>query len=298
MQPSEVKTAAHARKIVEERKLSHVKLGVFDLDGVLRGKYLAREKFFAALDGGFGFCDVVLGWDSNDQLFDNVSFTGWHTAYPDAQCRIVPDTCRPLPLEGDMLFFLAELSGPAEALCPRGMLRRVLKRAQDMGYAAQASCEYEFFLFEETPHSVREKGYKNLKNVTPGFFGYSMLRASVHAEFYEHLLELCDDDAHAARRPPHRDRPRRARGRHCLCRRARRRRPRGPVQDVRQGAGRAPRLDGDLHGQVVARLAGPIGATCTSRSRTGRAGPSSTMRSRSRTPSPTGCAGSSADSRR
>src|SRR5207253_7026905 len=90
MQPSDVKTAADARKIVEARKLDHVKLGVFDVDGVLRGKYLHRDKFFSALEGGFGFCDVVLGWDSNDQLYDNVAFTGWHTAYPDAQCRIVP----------------------------------------------------------------------------------------------------------------------------------------------------------------------------------------------------------------
>jgi glutamine synthetase len=38
MQPSDVKTAADARKIVEARKLDHVKLGVFDVDGVLRGK--------------------------------------------------------------------------------------------------------------------------------------------------------------------------------------------------------------------------------------------------------------------
>ena len=111
MQPHEVKTTAQAKKIVEERGLSHVKLGVFDADGVLRGKYMSREKFFSALEGGFGFCDVVLGWDSNDQLYDNVSFTGWHTAYPDAQCRIVPSTCRALPLEGDMLFFLAEFAG-------------------------------------------------------------------------------------------------------------------------------------------------------------------------------------------
>ncbi|HEY3149510.1 MAG TPA: glutamine synthetase, partial [Dongiaceae bacterium] len=193
MQPSDVKTAADARKIVEARKLDHVKLGVFDVDGVLRGKYLHRDKFFSALEGGFGFCDVVLGWDSNDQLYDNVAFTGWHTAYPDAQCRIVPATCRALPLEGDMLLFLAEFDGEAEALCPRGLLKRVLARAADMGYAATASCEYEFFLFEETPHSVREKGYKNLRNITPGFFGYSLLRASVHAEFYADLLKLCAD---------------------------------------------------------------------------------------------------------
>src|SRR6202521_3921358 len=108
LKPENVRTAADAKRIVEERGLTHVKVGIFDNDGVLRGKYISKVKFFSALEGGFGFCDVVLGWDSNDQLYDNVAFTGWHTAYPDARCRIVPASCRALPLEGDMLFFLAE----------------------------------------------------------------------------------------------------------------------------------------------------------------------------------------------
>src|SRR5262249_28134932 len=98
---------------------------------------------------------------------------------------------RNLPLEGDRLFFLAEFDGAAEAVCPRGLLRRVLARADAMGFAAFAACEYEFFLFEETPHSVREKGFRNLRTVTPGLFGYSVLRASVHAELYADLLRLC-----------------------------------------------------------------------------------------------------------
>ena len=89
MDPREVKTAQDARSIVEERQLSHVKVGVFDADGILRGKYMSRKKFLSALDGGFGFCDVVLGWDSDDQLYDNVSFTGWHTGYPDAPVRCI-----------------------------------------------------------------------------------------------------------------------------------------------------------------------------------------------------------------
>ena len=192
MKPEEVKTAAQAQKIVSERRLSHVKVGVFDADGILRGKYMARDKFASALETGFGFCDVVLGWDSNDQLYDNVSYTGWHTAYPDATVRIVPSSCRALPLEGDMLFFLAEFDGEAEALCPRGTLKRVLKRAEGMGYGVLAAAEFEFFLFDETPHSVREKNYRGLRSITPGYFGYSVLRASVHAEFYQALLELCD----------------------------------------------------------------------------------------------------------
>jgi len=193
MQPDEVRTTAQARAIVQERNLQHVKVGVFDNDGILRGKYVDREKFFTALDKGIAFCDVVLGWDSNDQQYDNITFTGWHTAFPDAQVRLLPETCRALPFEGNMLLFLGEFTGTAEEVCPRATLRRVIKRAAGMGYAPSAAAEYEFFLFNETPDSVREKGYRGLKNMTPGYFGYSILRSSVHAELYQALLQLATE---------------------------------------------------------------------------------------------------------
>ena len=38
---------------------------------------------------------------------------------------------------------------------------------------------------------MREKGYRNLKNITPGYFGYSVLRSSVLAELYHELLDTC-----------------------------------------------------------------------------------------------------------
>jgi glutamine synthetase len=193
MTPESVRTAADARKIVEERRLEHVKVGVFDNDGVMRGKYMGRDKFFSALEKGFGFCDVVLGWDSNDQLYDNVKYTGWHTAYPDAPVRVLPETCRAVPFEGDMLMFLGEFAAGAEAVCPRAVLRRVLKKAGDLGYEAIAATEFEFFMFKETPESIREKGFRSLTTLTPGFFGYSVLRSSVHAEFYHQLMKLCTD---------------------------------------------------------------------------------------------------------
>jgi glutamine synthetase len=193
MQPEEVRTAAQARAIVEERGLAHVKVGVFDNDGILRGKLIDRAKFLSALEKGMGFCDVVLGWDSNDQQYDNVTFTGWHTAFPDAPVRLLPETCRALPLEGNMLLFLGEFAGKAQEVCPRATLRRVLKRAADLGYGASAAAEYEFFVFSETPASVREKHYRGLTNLTPGYFGYSVLRSSVHAELYQALLHLADE---------------------------------------------------------------------------------------------------------
>jgi glutamine synthetase len=193
MKPREVKTAAEARRIVEQRDLTHVKIGVADLDGVLRGKYVAREKFFSGLENGLGFCDVILGWDVDDQAYDNVQFTGWHTGFPDAKVSVVPETCRELPLEPGMVFFLCEFEGSAAELCPRGLLKRTIDRANKLGYSPYASLEYEFFVFEETPHSVREKGYKDLKPLTPGSFGYSVLRSTVGADFYRALLSLCEE---------------------------------------------------------------------------------------------------------
>ncbi len=189
MEPRSVRTAEDAAELIKSRKIDNVKVGVFDADGIMRGKYMSREKFLSALSGGFGFCDVVLGWDSNDQLYDNVKYTGWHTAYPDAPVRVLPDTCRPIPFEPSTLLFLAEFADKAEPVCPRGTLRRVLKRASDMGFSVMSAAEFEFFVFEETPDTVRAKNYKGLKPITPGFFGYSMLRNSVHAEFYHHLLD-------------------------------------------------------------------------------------------------------------
>jgi glutamine synthetase len=186
-----VRTAADARAIVAERGVANVKVGAFDIDGILRGKYISRDKFLSSLDGGFGFCDVVLGWDCQDQLYDNTKYTGWHTGYPDAPVRLLPDTCRVLPFEDDGLFFLGEFSPPGDTVCPRGLLRRVLERGQRMGLDAYVGFEYEFFVFKETPESVREKHYRGLTPMAPGWFGYSVIRNSTGSDFYRQLLDQC-----------------------------------------------------------------------------------------------------------
>ena len=192
MKQARIETAGQALDRVRERNARHVKVGVFDVDGILRGKYMSADKFASSLDKGFGFCDVALGWDCMDQLYDNVRYTGWHTGYPDANVRLLPASCRELPLEQDTMFMLGEFTGDAQHVCPRACLRRVLARATDMGFAVRAGFEYEFFVFEETAHSVREKGYRDLRPLAPGNFGYSVLRNCAHSELYRGLLDLCD----------------------------------------------------------------------------------------------------------
>lgn len=184
---------AAIKKGMEDHNIDRVKVGVFDMDGVLRGKYMNVPKFLSALEGGFGFCDVVLGWDSNDQLYDKSKFTGWHTAYPDAPVRLLPETARAIPFEKNTFLMLGEFTGEAENICPRGLLRRVIDKADSMGLKASASCEFEFFMFKETPDSVRNKNYQNLTNMTPGYFGYSTIRSSTHSDLYHQIMDMGRD---------------------------------------------------------------------------------------------------------
>ena len=190
--PRAVKTIEDARNIINARNLTHVRMGIFDIDGILRGKYICKNKFLSSLENGFAFCDVVLGWDSKDQLYDNVTYTGWHTGYPDAPVRVVPESCRELPFEDNMLFFIGEFTGEAAKICPRNVLKRVITRAHEMGFDPFAALEYEFFMFKETPASIREKNYKNLTTLTEGEFGYSVLRNSVHSDLMQQILQLSE----------------------------------------------------------------------------------------------------------
>lgn len=192
MQPRNIKNNHDAKQLIKERNPGFIKVGVFDTDGIMRGKYMSQAKFLSALENGFGFCDVILGWDSDDQLYDNTRFTGWHTGYPDVPVKIIPESCRELPFEDGGLFFLAEMADKAEAVCPRGLLRRVLDKAATMGIEVFSGFEYEFFVFNETPQSARDKQYRDMTPMAPGNFGYSVLRNTVAAETYHNLLNTCD----------------------------------------------------------------------------------------------------------
>jgi glutamine synthetase len=176
-----------------QRDVTRVKLGLTDVDGVIRGKYVSLEKFESVLRKGGGFCDCVLGWDVNDQLYDRGTFTGWHTGFPDADFRLLVDTERWLAEEG-CPYFIGEFVGPdhaAHPLCPRTRLAGVLTRLADAGLSLLSGFEYEFFVFAESPHGVRDKGYRNLRPLTPGNFGYSVLRSSAQAELFNGLMDYC-----------------------------------------------------------------------------------------------------------
>ncbi|MEC9465155.1 MAG: glutamine synthetase family protein [Myxococcota bacterium] len=188
-------TELTSEQVIAEVKASDcqkVKLAITDVDGVLRGKYINKNKFLSAAESGFGFCNVVFGWDCADVCYDNVDYTGWHSGYPDAQARIDLSTYRKVPWDDGVPFFLGDFvdaDGSPLGVCPRQVLKRVIEKAHGMGFAPVAAIEYEFFNFLESPASLYEKKFQNLTPLTPGMFGYSLLRASRNQPYFAALMD-------------------------------------------------------------------------------------------------------------
>lgn len=177
---------------VEQSGANKVKVAITDIDGVLRGKYLHLDKFASALEGGFGFCNVVFGWDSSDVCYDNVAYTGWHSGYPDALVRLDPTTYREVPWDNNVPFLLGDLvdaHGAPLGICPRQLLKRVLADLKASGYTALAALEYEFFHFRETSQTLEAKGHVSPSPITPGMFGYSLLRMNQSRDYLNALFD-------------------------------------------------------------------------------------------------------------
>ncbi|QNL50637.1 glutamine synthetase [Olivibacter sp. SDN3] len=178
---------------IKQHPSGKVKLAAADIDGILRGKYLSVEKFNASLKDNLGFCDVVFGWDSNDLAYENTPFTGWHTGYPDMPLKLDLNTFRKIPWEQDVPFFLGEFSaadGTPSPVCPRQLLKKVIHESRQLGFEPFFSQEFEWFNFAETPDSLQQKKYQAPQPMTPGMFGYSILRSTLKNDFISDLFDL------------------------------------------------------------------------------------------------------------
>ncbi|GGB03444.1 MULTISPECIES: glutamine synthetase family protein [Mucilaginibacter] len=178
---------------IEQNNIQKIKFAFADIDGILRGKVIHPKKFIDGLQSGYGFCDVVFGWDSSDVCYDNVQLTGWQSGYPDKLCRIDLSTLRNVPWQDDIPFFLADFSKPDGndlPACPRSLLKHVKAQCDEMGYHAEFAQEFEWFNFKETPQTLADKKFTNIEPLTPGMFGYSILRTSENSDFYYDLFNL------------------------------------------------------------------------------------------------------------
>lgn len=179
-------------KQIRRSEATKVKVAVSDIDGILRGKYMHIDKFLSSAESGFGFCNVVFGWDSQDVCYDNVEYTGWHSGYPDAKVNLDLETFRTVPWDGNVPFFLGDFVDEGDRplpICPRQLLKQIVAQAEIAGMFPIVGLEFEWFNFKETSQSLEAKGFHRPEPLTPGMFGYSLLRSGQNRDFFNAIYD-------------------------------------------------------------------------------------------------------------
>lgn len=164
----------------------YVKVGFTDIDGILRGKLISKEKYEKAKASGMGFCDVVFGWDLHDDLVEGQTLTGWHSGFPDK--ILAPDntTVRALSFEGDLPFLFADFSKyekNAVDFCPRSILKQIINSTSDSGIRAKVGFEYEWYNLKKE----QKEEY-----LSSGMFGYSIQRLGEGSDFFQAIIHHAD----------------------------------------------------------------------------------------------------------
>ncbi|HZJ19590.1 MAG TPA: glutamine synthetase family protein [Pricia sp.] len=180
---------------LKESKHRKIKVAITDIDGVLRGKFMHLDKLVSTLETGFGFCSVVFGWDMGDLAYDNTEMVGWHMGYGDFDARVDLDTFRTVPWEGGTPLLLADFSAETSEylpICPRSLLKKVISEAENEGFAPMFSQEFEWFNFKETSTSLEAKNFQAPQALTPGMFGYSILKMSENKDFFHDLFDMLE----------------------------------------------------------------------------------------------------------
>ena len=187
-----------------------IKLAGIDADGILRGKVISKKKFFSIVKAGFGFCSVIFGWDMHDKTYPiEQDISNQENGYRDLLAIVDLSTFRRLPWESSgadtptktgMPFFLIHFSDSLTrepiAPCPRSLLRTIcnqIKTDDSVSALPYSGVEFEFFQYRETSDSIQAKGGVGLTPITPGMFGYSLLRLGKNVSYQEEMLKACKD---------------------------------------------------------------------------------------------------------
>ncbi|KAF2829896.1 glutamine synthetase/guanido kinase [Ophiobolus disseminans] len=186
-----------------------VKVAGIDVDGMLRGKLMAKKKFLSIAKEGFGFCSVIFGWDMHDQTyFRELGISNKENGYRDLIA--VPDlsSFRRIPWEDNVPFFLISFHDPDTraglSACPRSLLKRAVDKLKESGYGAMAGAEYEFYQFRapqahdgterntsSTAAFLRDNPVNTLPSLTEGMFGYSITRPVHNQDYYYGIFNTC-----------------------------------------------------------------------------------------------------------
>jgi len=167
---------------VSRGEIDTVLVAIPDLYGRLVGKRYDVDYFLESASHGLHVCDYVLACDMEMDPVPGYAFTSWEQGYRDAWGAIDWDTLRRASwLERSALVLCDvrdEHTQELVSIAPRSILRRQLERAREAGFMPKGAAELEFFAFQDTYETAREKHYHDLKTYGPYIEDYHLFQGT------------------------------------------------------------------------------------------------------------------------
>ena len=185
---------AQAARLMDTHNIEVVKVGASDIDGVYRGKRLTRDHFLRLCEGeGIPQCDVVFGWDIQEEVIGNLPYSSWAGGFRDVLMRPDLATLVAVPWEAGAASVVCDFyieDGKPLPVAPRQVLRRLIERAAKAGLRPFMAIELEVRYFREDLESLRAKNYTDLQALSPGLNCYSIHHASMDEELLGEVRSL------------------------------------------------------------------------------------------------------------
>ena len=153
-----------------------------DMQGRLMGKRFHGANFIEHSFEETHCCNYLLATDLEMATPDGYASSSWEGGYGDYVMKPDLSSIRPVPwLEGTVMVMCDVLDHHTHEEVPhspRAVLKRQVKRLEELGFVAKTATELEFFLFEDSFDDIRKSGFQKLNPISGYNEDYHILQTT------------------------------------------------------------------------------------------------------------------------
>ena len=168
-------------QLIDSKDVDTILVCMTDMQGRLVGKRVTGHYFLDTIDHGTHACNYLLAVDMEMEPVPGFKAASWAKGYGDFGIKPDLNTLRRIPwLPGTALVLgdVVDHDGRDLPHAPRSILKRQLARLARLGYAAKMASELEFYIFEDSFDTARQKDYKGVKPAGWYIEDYHILQTS------------------------------------------------------------------------------------------------------------------------
>ncbi len=173
---------------VTDGSIDTVLVCMVDMQGRLMGKRFHAKHFISEGHKETHCCDYLLATDLEMGTPDGYAATSWEDGYGDYTMKPDLTTLRKTPwLDGTAMVICDVLDHHTHeevTHSPRAILKKQIKRLQEMGFDPIMATELEFFLFEKSFKEIHENGFRELRPISSYNEDYHILQTTKE----EHIM--------------------------------------------------------------------------------------------------------------